>query len=546
MTASSNADADSPSAVSGPPRPRGPALGRPPVLVWLLTGLHALLLLFHSVLVPIWRAPDEPNHVDLVVAVAEDIAYPAYDQRVMDPGIRGSLPLVQFEEGSRHLARGEAVPRTERPTRTELREAGRDVDLSVIFDREGVLNHMAQHPPAYYLYLAAGTVITDALAPGTGLGSYDREVGIMRVLSLLLLVPLPLLAWATATAAGASVPAAAGAAVVPLAIPQLTHIGAGVNNDALLLLVMGILTLLAVRFAAGHVDPRGVVLAGALTGVALLVKGFAFVVPVWLVVALAFGLHRRGRRWAPVMGGYVAVAFVVGGWWWVVNLVRYGSISPSVEYANRLREAASGVERNLSGWLSAWLPHMSERFWGSFGWVEVPLPLAWTATATAVVIVTLAAAAFGRGRLPGTVTVVLLLPTLLLAAFVFLSGLRLYRLSAVPAMVQGRYLFGGLVGLSVLVAVGLGRLLRQRAGLVPALLLLAAAAMQLRAVITLLGAFWGQPGSSIVHSLAAAAAWSPWPPAALLALGAVGVATVVATGVGALRFAGLGRRRSAG
>ncbi len=544
MNASSTAHPGASSADAAP-RPAGPLAGGPPALVWLLTALHAVLLVFHAVLVPTWRAADEPNHVDLVVAVAEESAYPAYDQRVMDPGIRGSLPLVQFQEGSRHLARGEAVPRTERPTRPELREAGRDVDLSVIFDREGVLNHMAQHPPAYYLYMAAGTVVTDALLPGTGLGSYDREVGIMRVLSLLLVVPLPLLAWATATAAGASTSAAAGAAVVPLAIPQLTHIGAGVNNDALLLLVMGILTLLAVRFAAGHVDRRGVVLAGALTGVALLAKAFAFVVPVWLAVALAFGLHRRGRRWAPVMGGYLAVAFVVGGWWWLVNLVRYGSVSPSVEYATRLREAASGVERNLSSWLAAWLPDMSERFWGSFGWVEVPLPLPWTAAATAVVIVTVAAAV-GRGRVPGTVTVVLVLPTLLLAAFVFLSGLRLYQLSAVPAMVQGRYLFGGLVGLSVLVAIGLGRLLGRRAGLVPALLLLAAAAMQLRAVATLLGTFWGEPGSSIVHSLAAAAAWSPWPPGVLLALGGVGAATVVATGIGALRFAGLGRRQAAG
>jgi hypothetical protein len=132
---------------------------------------------------------------------------------------------------------------------------------------------------------------------------------------------------------------------------------------------------------------------------------------------------------------------------------------------------------------------------------------------------------------------VLVLPTLLLAAFVFFSGFRLYRLSAVPAMVQGRYLFGGLVGLSVLASVGLGRLLGRRAALLPLVLLLAAAAMQLRAVVTLLHAFWGEEGAGVVDSLAAAAAWSPWPPWLLVGLVAAGAGTVVATGMGALRFA---------
>lgn len=541
MTASSAADPDGSSEESAPAG-TGLLAGGPPLLVWLLTALHLVLLAFHSVLVPTWRAADEPNHVDLVVSLVEGQGYPPYDKRVMDPGIRGSLPLVQFEEGSRHLTRGEAVPREDRPSRAQMREVGRDIDLSVIFDREGVLNHMAQHPPAYYLYMAAGSVAADALAPGTGLGSFDQEVGTMRVLSLVLLAPLPFLAWATARAAGAGAGAAAGAAVVPLGIPQLTHIGAGVNNDALLLLVMGILTLLAVRFAAGHADRRGVVLAGVLTGMALLVKAFAFVVPVWLAVALALGAHQRRRPWVPVISGYLAVAFITGGWWWVVNLVRYASISPSVEYATRLQEAGAGVDRNLSGWLAVWLPQMSERFWGSFGWVEVPLPVAWTTLATAVVVAGVAAAVIGRRRpLPGRVMVVLLLPTVLLGAFVFVAGLRLYQLSAVPAMVQGRYLFGGLVGLSVLVAAGLSRLMGRRAALLPALLLLAAAAMQVRAVATLLDAFWGEEGSGVVESLAAAGAWSPWPPWVLVALTGVAAVAVVATGVAALRFIGIGR-----
>ena len=544
MGAAPGATATQPEAAAAlPPRTAPAVTGRPPALVWLLTAAHAVLLVLHGVLVPTWRAPDELDHFDLAVGVIEQRGYPAYDQRVVDPGIARSVPLVRLDEGSRHLRRGEALPRSDRPTRAELREASPEPGADPASPER--VNHMAQHPPAYYLYLAGASVVTDALVPGTGLGPYDQEVATMRLLSLVLVVPLPVLAWATARASKASEPIAVAAAVVPLGIPQLTHIGAGVNNDALLLLLMGILTLMAVRLATGHVDRRGVVVAGALTGVALLVKAFAFVVPIWLVVALAYGV-RRGRRRPLVIGGYLAVAFVTGGWWWVANLVRYGSLSPSIEYA-RLERTGAGAEPDVSGWLAEWLPNMSERFWGSFGWVELPLPGAWTVPATAVVVVAVAAALLGRRRpVRGPLAPVLLLPTVLLATFVFLSGLRLYRLTAVPAMVQGRYLFGGLVGLSVLVAIGLGRLLGRRAALLPALLLAAAAAMQLRGVATLLDAFWGAEGSGVAASLAAAAAWSPWPPGVLVPLTGVGAAIVVATGVCALRFAGVGHRRAAG
>ncbi|MBW3651564.1 MAG: DUF2142 domain-containing protein [Actinobacteria bacterium] len=540
MTASSTTPRHLSGAVREPVSSLAPALGRPPLLVWLVTALHAMLLVSHSVLVPTWRSPDETSHVDLVVALTEDGGYPAYDQRVMDPGIRASRELVEFSEGSRHLARSDATPRADRPSLRELREASPPPVVDRATGRG--FNHMAQHPPAYYLYLAAGSVVTEAVAPGDGLGSYDREVGVLRLLSLLLIVPLPLLAWAAARSAAASGPTAVGAAVVPLAIPQLTNIGAGVNNDALLLALMGALTLLAVRFATGHVTRRGVVLAGVLTGLALLVKAFAFVAPVWLLVAIVWGCRRRGRGWGPLVGTYVGMALVTGGWWWLANLARYGSILPSLEYASRLRPADSSVERDVSGWLGDWLPHMSERFWGSFGWVEVPLPVPWTTAATAVVLVTVAAALVGRRRPLSRATAgVLLLPTLLLGVFVFVSGYRLYQLAGVAAMVQGRYLFGGVVGLSVLVAAGGSRLLGRRQALLPGLVLLAAAAMQLRAGTTLLDAFWGEEGTGIIDSLAAAGAWSPWPPWLLVGMAVVGAATVVATGVGTLRFA-----RSAG
>ena len=541
MSVSAEIVRHAPSAVFAPPETVRPVIGRPPLLVWLLTALHAVLLVVHSLLVPTWRGPDEPKHVDLVVAVMEGRGYPGYDQRLMDRGIRRSHELVRYQEGSRNLRRDEAMPRAERPSRADLVARGRPAQVELTGKD---LNHMAQHPPAYYLYVAAGGVLTDALAPGSGLGSYDHEVATLRLLSLLLVIPLPLLAWATGRAAGASQRSSVAAAVVPLTIPQLTHVGSVVNNDTLLVLVMGILTLVAVRLATGNVTRRSAVVAGVLTGLALLVKAFAFVIPLWLVVALVSGYRRRDRRLASLLATYLGTAFVAGGWWWIGNVIRYGQLHPSMEYAKRLADKPGSIDRDVSGWLADWLPDMSNRFWGAFGWVEVPLPAPLTTAATAVVVAGVAAALVARRRpLAGAATVALVLPTLLLGILVFLSGLRLYLTSVVAAMVQGRYLFGGVVGLSVLVAVGLGRLLGRRAPLLPILLLVAAIAMQLHAVATLLDAFWGEEGTGVMDSLAAVGAWSPWPPWVLVILTMLGTATVVATGLAAWTFAGLGRRR---
>ena len=39
---------------------------RVPRVVWLITALNLALLLLFATLLPTWRAPDEPQHVDLV------------------------------------------------------------------------------------------------------------------------------------------------------------------------------------------------------------------------------------------------------------------------------------------------------------------------------------------------------------------------------------------------------------------------------------------------------------------------------------------------
>jgi hypothetical protein len=521
----------------------------PAGVVWLC-GLHLVLLVAHSLVVPTWLGPDEPNHVDLAVGVREDRHYPAYDERHVDPGIRAALERFEFRRHARNLTAGEAPPRDARPTREALRDEGRSLDLGAM-GRPGTGNHMAQHPPGYYALLAGLAEGVDVVTPGEGLGPVDREAGTLRWLSLLAAVPLPLVAWWVAREAGLAPGAATAAAVVPLAVPQLTHIAAVVNSDGLLVLVLGVLTGFVVRIARGATGMRTLAAAGLLSGAALLVKALAFVVPVWVLAAWAVGRRRAtppsdrpptspaagssaagssaAWSWLGPVAAYAACTLAVGGWWWIANLVRHGDISPSIEYATRLSDPPPGFRPDLGSWLRTWAPNMMQRYWGEFGWIDVALAgtLVVAATLWVAAGVVLAAGRALRDRRAGgsgpdlPVLGLLLAPTALLAVFVAANGYRLYREAGFAPLVQGRYLFGGLVGLATAVAAGWAALpaVVRGDGRRPAWaprwtavgFLVGALALQAVALGAMLDFWWGAPAASRGERLDALVAWSPWP-----------------------------------
>src|SRR5262245_5087753 len=158
--------------------PRG--VHRVPGAVWCVTALQFVLLLFYATLLPTWRAPDEPRHVDLVRHVAESHSYPRFDGLLMNSGVVKSLQLVQFNSRSAHLLPHHVPARGRRPSFQSLDDGP-----------STTLNQMPQHPPLYYVTLAAAWRAVDAIAPGD-LQSFDREVWVLRALSALFVVQLPL------------------------------------------------------------------------------------------------------------------------------------------------------------------------------------------------------------------------------------------------------------------------------------------------------------------------------------------------------------------
>lgn len=256
--------------------------------VWLILILHLLVVLCQSAVFPNFRAPDEREHVDLIVTVAQGHAWPWPDPGTVNvsKGSRaGGFTIQNRVPAPLHLSEHEPPPRGERPS---YRAAG-GADLM-----GPPANQLIQHPPLYYL---AGAAVL-SLYPDWEDAPFDRVYLILRLWNALLTAAVPLLLWATARRLSLPDPLPVAAALVPLGVPEFTHTAASVNNDNLLVVLAAALTLLLVRVLSGDTSRRTAVAIGVLTTLALLTKGLALMIPLWVGMAYllaAFRFRRRGR-----------------------------------------------------------------------------------------------------------------------------------------------------------------------------------------------------------------------------------------------------------
>ena len=141
------------------------------------------------------------------------------------------------------------------------------------------------------------------------------------------------------------------AAAGVLAVPQLTHIGAAVSNDPLMIL-LGSLTLAgAARLATGDRRRRVLVATGVLAGLTHVHQGVRRAGrprrgPRLLAAARAARADsvRRPRTRSAGPALVAGLALVFGGWWWIRNVVVYGTPQPGV----RLRERVPDVELDVA------------------------------------------------------------------------------------------------------------------------------------------------------------------------------------------------------
>jgi hypothetical protein len=494
-----------------------------PKIVWWITALHVLLLATYSILLPTFRAPDEPHHVDLAHLFADDLRYPAWDERNIGSGVQRSLGYVHFSDGSTGLSEDNAPPRDERPSFDDLEPLPGQTSV----------NQLPQHPPLYYV-LAGGSERMAELVVDEP--SFDRETWFYRLVSVLCVAPLPLIIWCTSRRLGAPTAVGVAAAIVPLAIPQLTHIGSAVNNDNLMFLWFWLLTPLALRLADGDLRPQVGVMAGVITGLGVFTKGFALVLPVWILAALLVALRRGGRerlRAVTVTGAlYGLCTMALGGWWWVRNLVLYQSLSPS--RISELVPKADNVDVELDTFIQRWSYLTTRRFWGDFGWFDVHIPTLAFGLATVVCLVGIVMACTRPDRVAASPLgnrLLLASPLLLLVATQFAFAFRGYLITGRLPGMQGRYWFGAIAGAAVVIALGLANLRPGWVRRLPLAVLAGAAVMQAVGAYTILRHYWGPGGTPFTDRLRAVTAWAPLP-GELIGFGAL-LAVIAAAGTAA-------------
>lgn len=502
--------------------------------------LHAALLACYALLYPPYVAFDEPQHVDMVVAIAEDGEYPAPAERELALGVAQSSDTVYSGNRLRGpYTEQNAVPRDERRSLTEYG------GLEPAPTPPRYPNQMTQHPPAYYGLVA----VVAELVPGEQDWAYDRTVALLRLTSALLLAPLPLLLWLGARRLLGDGPPAVAASALPLLVPGMTRTGGSVNNDVLVMLVAGALLVLLARVVTGDLRLRTAAGVGAVCAVALLTKGTAMPVLVAVPLAYAVGWRRSGTRlpWRQlVVVGSVAM---LGGWWWVRNLVSYGALQPS-GYGPEAEAAIEATAPPPPWTFDRWWPHFERlegRFWSALGMIDIPAALpVWTVRAlTVVAVVAIVFALVAGSDLAGGrwTALVLLTPFVLLFVALFRTTLSAYLDNGLPAGIQGRYLYGGAVIAAPVVAAGLATALGPLRRFSAVAVVAVGVGVQALAVAAVLRGFYlpGDRSVDRLNNLRAAAdnlsAWSPFPPgatvvpfvlAAVLALAALAAAALTA------------------
>lgn len=564
---------------------------RIPAAVWLVTLVWASLLLGASLLWKMSYGYDEPLHVDMAYVYSK-APFTFYGPGELSPTrtdatLETEVPGYQIDHNWPQAPAAPVGPVRDRSDRPTLDEAGGTGPASG--ERR---NQMVQHPPLPYWLDAVVLRL-----PGVAGLAWDVQVWLLRLLSVALALPLPILCWATARrllgsdrevgrpsrgpipdGAPAGLRAAASpqswavlAALVPLSVPGLVRNLSSVSNDVLLVLATSVFVYAASRVVTGDLTRRTSLVVSVSLAIALLSKGFALVLPLVAVVAYGYAVS-RGRpgvleslrrlvRPAIVVGA----GAVVGGLWWLRNLLLYGAVQ-----INGIGPAATATlygppdgGGTLAGFLPSFVVQVLSRIWGGVGLPDDPVPgpvvvWGWLA-ATSVGL--LAALVLPTRAATRTRVVVLTLPAVLTMAVVCAGSFADYRTwSAYLHGAQGRYLYLAIVPFAACVTLGWRRLLAVpeggraggrlpvigERGLARALAVVAFAALATNAAVwAMIISTWYTTGptlswTTIRAGVAAFLTWAPVPPVVVVAL-----TMVVPTGVGVVGVVGLLRTRLA-
>lgn len=496
-----------------------------PAKVWLIAALWASLLLGASLLWPMSYGYSEPAHIDMAYAYSAD-PFHFYGAGHLLP-TQATVNMQQLVPGypPKESLAGAPIPlRGERPSFAQL--GGHAATHGT------PPNQMVQHPPLYYW-----TEAVVLRVPGVSHLSWDKQVWLMRLLSVLFMLPIPILAWATATRVLSHIHPhpdatrlAVLAAVVPLTIPNLIRVGSSVTNESLLILAASVVSYLATRVMTGDLSRRTGIWMGAGLAVALLTKGSALVLPPIALAAYILGAARREDGVRADTRAFLlalvapATGCLIGGLWWLRNLVDYGRV--------QIDGLGSAYERNLYGpptntggvgdFVPKFLHFFTHRIWGGIGLPDSPtltpfLVYGWFAVVM-IGVLTCIFLRTGRGSQLRTLALAAA-PVFTMVGLLVSSYPKYHKWPGIPPYPrasQGHYVYHLIVIVSVLAAVGWLRLLQPRAHswLVP-ITLVGAILTNAAAWLYVLDSWYKPRGAPAAHgyldTLHSLSRWSPAP-----------------------------------
>lgn len=456
----------------------------------LMTLTWTTLLACWLTVTPPFRSPDAPNHFNSVMRLVHDGGWPEPMTAPMHPDTiaamaeasvipRGtndpSIFRVTTLPGSTLQGTG---PRfiSEEPLAHEARTRfGFNQHSFTTFN-----DQMTQHPPGYY-QLSAQTM----KALGGAHWRWDQQYLWMAFISLILAIPIVPLAIFTIRQFGFSRLTALLATLPIMAIPQVAHIGAAVGNDSFTM-VCGAAVLAACAYLMRvGITIRSTVVIGVLCGIAFLSKGTVLAMALTVLLSLIAGARTRlvspsghvarlPERWtvAFARGALPAsvLAFIIGGWWWLRNIILYGSLQP--EGMQPLITSWGDNNPTIGKAVAGAYNRFSLTFWGNFGWLERPLPAPMIhGLSIALIIVTITAViiAIRSPRRIGVTPVgialgIFLVSVLAMALLMFRTTWKAYLVTGLIGGAQGRYSYPWLIALCVTAAFVIGAIIsRSRA-----------------------------------------------------------------------------------
>ncbi|ROP64324.1 DUF2142 domain-containing protein [Curtobacterium sp. PhB115] len=422
-----------------------PRVGRAErIVVIALTIAFAAVLAVWAVVTTTYKAPDEPTHVDAVVHLAIGDAWAAPGQLHYLNATNASLAANLSEPAADHLTWGELLRKHPGLAPTSI-------------------DQMSQHPPTYYA-LAAGVL---HLVHFEDL-RWDHAVLVLRLFDALLVLPLPFLAWATVRRLTGSPRAALIGGAVIVGVPEVASIGASVTNDALMLPLAATLVYLVVRLLTGDLRVRTTLWIGLVLGVMLLVKGTALPAIPFVGIAVMTAGFARATLWRNVLRTLwtLGLAAVVGGWWWLRNILVYHEIQPDglAAYARPPKPFPEGTSANPEVFLRDYWNGVTRTFWGSVGGLtQFQIAQVLIDGLTVVCLAGIVIWAFRRGPSLRPAIVLASFPVILIALHMQ-SGWGGYVRNTIVAGTQGRYYYPTLVALIALSALAWRRVTVTAAG----------------------------------------------------------------------------------